>query len=125
MAKAKKFVPSDEVLAILDNVKPAIPVLSSKEKTYFKGLTRRGYTPEQITEIIKKAGYIVPVDFFKVITKEEKAKKALERKIEAAKKKAEKAIKKVAVEKTVSELEAELAALNKPISFKNPQSQNS
>ena len=115
MAKAKSFVPSPELAAILNEVKPAILVMSTKEKAYFKGLTRRGYSQEQVTTIIKKAGYAMPDNldtFFKVFTKEEKAKNYLVRQIAAAKRKEEKNQNKVAVKKTIEQLESELAAMN-------------
>ena len=64
MAKVKQFTPSDDVLSLINSTKPATPVLSSKEKTYFKSLKRRGYSEQQISEFVKKAGYLVPSDFF-------------------------------------------------------------
>lgn len=72
MAKAKKFVPDSSILEIVNAVKPATPVMTGPEKTYFKGLKRRGYSEQQINEFIKKAGYPVPADLWVV-----KAKKPL------------------------------------------------
>ena len=69
MAKQKRFAPTEDVLALINSTKPATPVLSSKEKTYFKGLKRRGYSEQQISEFIKKAGYPVPADLFVVKAK--------------------------------------------------------
>ena len=69
MAKAKQFAPSDDVLALINATKPASPILSVKEKTYFVGLKRRGYSEEQISEFIQKSGYSVPADLFVVKTK--------------------------------------------------------
>lgn len=73
MAKAKQFVPSNDVLTLINATKPANPILSAKEKTYFKGLKRRGYSEQQISEFVKKAGYLVPSDFFLVKQKKPKA----------------------------------------------------
>jgi hypothetical protein len=64
MAKAKQFQPSDDVLALINSTKPATPILSAKEKTYFKGLRRRGFSEQQIEEFIQKAGYPVPANFW-------------------------------------------------------------
>ena len=77
MAKAKRFAPSDDVLAIINSTKPATPILSSKEKTYFKGLKRRGYSESQISEFVKKAGYPVPSDFWVVKAKKPKTAPAV------------------------------------------------
>lgn len=84
MAKAKRFVPDASLLEIVNAVKPATPVMTGPEKTYFKGLKRRGYSEQQISEFIKKAGYPVPANFFVVKTKEqlaaEKAARELKKK---------------------------------------------
>lgn len=69
MAKAKKFVPDASLLEIVNAVKPATPVMTGPEKTYFKGLKRRGYSEQQIGEFIKKAGYPVPADLWVVKAK--------------------------------------------------------
>ena len=69
MAKAKKFVPDSSILEIVNAVKPATPVMTGPEKTYFKGLKRRGYSEQQINEFIKKAGYPVPVDLWVIKAK--------------------------------------------------------
>lgn len=66
MAKQKQYAPAEDVLALINATKPATPILSGKEKTYFKGLKRRGYSEEQISEFIKKSGYSVPADLFVV-----------------------------------------------------------
>jgi len=66
MAKQKQYAPADDLLALINSTKPATPVLSSKEKTYFKGLKRRGYSEQQISQFIQKAGYPVPADLFVV-----------------------------------------------------------
>lgn len=73
MAKAKQFTPSEEVLALINLTKPASPVMTFKEKVYFKGLKRRGFSEEQISTFINKAGYKVPANFF--VTKQRKSKK--------------------------------------------------
>jgi hypothetical protein len=73
MAKAKQFTPSEEVLALINLTKPASPVMIFKEKVYFKGLKRRGFSEEQISTLINKAGYKVPANFF--VTKQRKSKK--------------------------------------------------
>lgn len=69
MAKQKRFTPAEDVLAIINATKPATPILSGKERTYYKGLKRRGFSEQQIGEFIKKSGYPVPADLFVVKTK--------------------------------------------------------
>lgn len=71
MAKAKKFVPDASLLEIINAEKPATPIMTGPEKTYFKGLKRRGYSEQQINEFIQKAGYRVPTDLW--ISKKPKA----------------------------------------------------
>ena len=72
MAKAKKCTPPAAMLEAINSTKPATPVLVGSERTYYKGLKRRGYSEQQINEFIKKAGYPVPADLWVV-----KAKKPL------------------------------------------------
>lgn len=69
MAKAKKFTPSSDLLEVINSTKPASPVLLGPERTYYKGLKRRGYSEQQIGEFIKKAGYPVPADLWVVKAK--------------------------------------------------------
>jgi hypothetical protein len=73
MAKAKQFTPSEEVLALINLTKPASPVMTFKEKVYFKGLKKRGFSEEQINTFINKAGYKVPANFFVVKHKKTKS----------------------------------------------------
>ena len=73
MAKAKRFVPDASLLEIVNSVKPATPIMTGPEKTYFKGLKRRGYSEQQIGEFIKKAGYQVPANFWVVKPKNPKS----------------------------------------------------
>lgn len=79
MAKQKRFTPSDDVLAIINATKPATPILQGKERTYYKGLKRRGFSEAQIGEFIEKAGYPVPADLWVV-----KAKKTTTAKVKGA-----------------------------------------
>ena len=76
MAKAKKFTPPAEMLEAINSTKPATPVLVGTERTYYKGLKRRGYSEQQIGEFIKKAGYPVPADLFIVKPKKTVATQA-------------------------------------------------
>lgn len=64
MAKQKRFSPTDDMLAVINSTKPATPILQGKERTYYKGLKRRGFSEQQINEFIKKAGYPVPADLW-------------------------------------------------------------
>jgi hypothetical protein len=66
MAKTKRFVPDASLLEIVNSVKPETPVMTGPEKTYFKGLKRRGYSEQQISDFIKKAGFTVPANFWVV-----------------------------------------------------------
>jgi len=72
MAKPKKFTPTEDVMSLINATRPATPVLSSEEKTFFKSLKRRGYSESQICIFIQKSGYQVPVDFFIVKSKKTK-----------------------------------------------------
>lgn len=47
-------------------VKPAIPVLSTTDKSYLKGLKRRGYSDQQIIEIAAKSGFKIDSNFLEV-----------------------------------------------------------
>lgn len=69
MAKVKKFTPPAAMLEAINATKPATPVLVGSERTYYKGLKRRGYSEQQINEFIKKAGYPVPADLWVVKAK--------------------------------------------------------
>lgn len=73
MAKQKRFAPTDDMLAVINSTKPASPVLVGKERTYYKGLKRRGFSEQQIGEFIKKAGYPIPADLWVVKAKKQKA----------------------------------------------------
>lgn len=73
MAKAKKFTPPAAMLEAINATKPATPVLVGSERTYYKGLKRRGYSEQQINEFIKKAGYPVPADLWTVKAKKQTA----------------------------------------------------
>jgi hypothetical protein len=64
MAKAKKFVPTGSLLDLVESTKPASPVMSAAEKTYFKSLKKRGFSEEQIRKFIISAGYSAEPDFF-------------------------------------------------------------
>ena len=57
------------MLEAINSTKPATPVLVGTERTYYKGLKRRGYSEQQINEFIKKAGYPVPVDLWVIKAK--------------------------------------------------------
>lgn len=57
------------MLEAINATKPATPVLVGSERTYYKGLKRRGYSEQQINEFIKKAGYPVPADLWVVKAK--------------------------------------------------------
>lgn len=62
---ATKKTPVNENLAkAFESVKPANPALSSADKTYIRGLRRRGFTQIEIQDVAKKAGFIVPPDLF-------------------------------------------------------------
>jgi hypothetical protein len=69
VAKAKKFTPPAAMLEAINSTKPATPVLVGSERTYYKGLKRRGYSEQQINDFIKKAGYPVPADLWTVKAK--------------------------------------------------------
>lgn len=79
MAKQKRFAPADDMLALINSTKPATPILQGKERTYYKGLKRRGFSEQQIGEFIKKAGYPVPADLWVVKAKKPKVAPATTR----------------------------------------------
>lgn len=72
MARAKQFTPDESIIDFLKMMKPANPLMSVSEKRYFKNLKKRGYSEEQIKQVIVKSGYSVPADFFLVKTRKPK-----------------------------------------------------
>ena len=70
----KKAQVSEKLQRVFDTNPPKNPALSSADKTYLKGLARRGYKQDEIIEIGRKAGFDVkPED---LITKKKAAKVA-------------------------------------------------
>lgn len=61
MAKSKV---KEALLKVVEATPPKIPALSSADKTYLRGLKRRGYTEGEIVAIVQKAGLSVPPDLF-------------------------------------------------------------
>lgn len=62
MAKPKV---NSKLVELADAIEPQNPVLSGDDKRYLRGLKRRGYSEQQIFEIVRKAGLAIPADFFK------------------------------------------------------------
>jgi len=69
---ATKTAPSKKLLDAFSNVQPASPALSSADRTFLRGLHRRGFSYEEIVKYAGEAGYVVPADLF--ITKKKKTK---------------------------------------------------
>ena len=64
MAASKKEV-NEKLKKAFETTKPAKPALTGVDKTYLRGLRRKGYTHKEIIDIAKKAGFEVPRDLFK------------------------------------------------------------
>lgn len=60
----KKQTVNEALVKAFENAKPANPALSSADKTYLRGLRRRGFTMEEIQNVAAQAGFEVPVDLF-------------------------------------------------------------
>lgn len=60
----KKTQVNDGLLKAFENAKPANPALTSADKTYLRGLRRRGFTQEEIKKVANEAGFEVPTDLF-------------------------------------------------------------
>lgn len=60
----KKQSVNQDLASAFAEVKPKNPALSSADKTYLRGLRRRGFTQDEITDVAKKAGFSVPSDLF-------------------------------------------------------------
>ena len=66
MAKQKV---NPKLAEAFEAVQPKNPALSSADKTYLRGLRRRGFTEVEIMDIAGKAGMQVPADLFAQKTK--------------------------------------------------------
>lgn len=60
----KKQAVNETLAKAFEAVKPANPALSSADKTYLRGLRRRGFTQQEIQTIAQNAGFQVPDDLF-------------------------------------------------------------
>jgi SOS response regulatory protein OraA/RecX len=60
----KKQAVNEDLAKAFEAVKPANPALTSADKTYLRGLRRRGFTQNEIQDVAKKAGFQVPTDLF-------------------------------------------------------------
>lgn len=59
--KEPRAKPSAEILALALQHPAAKPTISVADKTYLKGLVRRGYTVTEIVELGKKLGFILTI----------------------------------------------------------------
>lgn len=73
MATKKKQV-NEKLIEAVNSTPPTSPALSRSDKTYLKGLTRRGYKHEEIIAIGRKAGFDVKTE--DLVTKTRKKKVA-------------------------------------------------
>lgn len=64
MAKTKAKI-NDNLLAAAEAIPPKNPAPTAADKSYLRGLRRRGYTDEEIRAVARKAGFgeLAP-DFF-------------------------------------------------------------
>lgn len=60
----KKIQVNEGLVKAFENAKPANPALTSADRTYLRGLRRRGFTQEEIKKVAKEAGFDVPADLF-------------------------------------------------------------
>ena len=68
--KAKQ--PAQGLVAAFEKTRPANPALSAADKTYLRGLRRRG-TQEEIKTIASDAGFTVPGDLFETGKRQKQA----------------------------------------------------
>jgi len=61
---SKKVAVNSELEKAFSEAKPANPALSTSDKSYLRGLVRRGFTPAEIEAVAKKAGFLVPASIF-------------------------------------------------------------
>ena len=79
MAKVNQLLQASTELVV-----PAIPVLSSADKSYLKGLKKKGYSDQQIIAIAAKSGFTIDAKFLVVkpkLTEAERDKAKLDREI--------------------------------------------
>ena len=50
---------SSKLIEAFAAAQPKNPALTSSDKTFLKGLQRRGFTAQEITDIAAKAGFVV------------------------------------------------------------------
>ncbi len=74
---AKQKINEALIQAVEENP-PKNPALSSSDKAYLRGLKRRGYTEQEITAIVEKAGMTMPENFFVPKKKKEDDKDTIE-----------------------------------------------
>lgn len=60
----KKIQVNEGLVKAFENAKPANPALTSADRTYLRGLRRRGFTQDEIKNVAKEAGFVVPTDLF-------------------------------------------------------------
>lgn len=72
MATKKQTVNADLAKAF-ESAQPANPALTSADKTYLRGLRRRGFTQSEIQEIAQKAGFVVPANLFETKKKSDQS----------------------------------------------------
>ena len=61
MAKVNQLLQAATELVV-----PAVPVLSSADKSYLKGLKKKGYTNQQIIAIAQKSGFTIEAKLLEV-----------------------------------------------------------
>lgn len=61
MAKAKV---NPKLIEAAESTPPKNPAPSAADRTYLRGLRRRGYTEDEIKVVAQKAGLLMPPDLF-------------------------------------------------------------
>jgi Holliday junction resolvasome RuvABC DNA-binding subunit len=64
MAKRIKEEVNQKLMDVFSAEKPANPAPVGADRRYMLGLMKRGYTPQEITNIAAKAGYKLTPEFF-------------------------------------------------------------
>ena len=64
MMATKKVAVNERLAMAFEKAKPANPALSSADKTFLRGMRRRGFTLEEIQKVAADAGFEVPENLF-------------------------------------------------------------
>lgn len=66
MATKQKQTVSSKLAEAFSAAQPKNPALNSSDKSFLKGLQRRGFTEQEIIEVAAKAGFVVTAEMLVV-----------------------------------------------------------